>query len=214
VGAEFVWRMEDVLDLYAQPYDQQQPVVCIDERPCQLLEHKHPPISAQPGQPQRVDYQYQRNGHCNLFIAFQPLQGWRHVEVTQRRTSNDFALWLKQLVDQDFKDASKIRLVLDNLNIHTPASLYKTFQPAEAQRILQKLEFHYTPKHGSWLNMVEIELSVLARQCLARRIPDIDILKQEIEAWQKHRNKQRATVEWRFSCSDARTKLKRLYPLI
>jgi len=153
-----------VLELYAQPDDQQHPVVCVDERPCQLLEDKQAPMPPEPDQPKRVDYQYERNGTCNLFVAFQPLQGWRHVEVTERRTSADFAHWLKQLVDEWFPTALTIRLVLDNLNIHTPAALYQTFEPIEARRILQKLEFHYTPKHGSWLNMVEIELSVLARQ--------------------------------------------------
>lgn len=190
--------MEDVLTLYEQPYDQQFPVVCIDERPCQLIEDKQPPQPPQPGQPKREDYQYERNGTCNLFVAFQPLQGWRHVEVTERRTSEDFAHWLKQLVDVFFPQATRIRLVLDNLNIHTPAALYQTFAADEAQRIYQKLELHYTPRPrgypGSWLNMVEIELSVLARQCLNRRIPELDTMKQEIAAWQQQRNQQQATV--------------------
>jgi DDE superfamily endonuclease len=214
VGADFVWRMEDVLELYAQPFDEKHPVVCIDERPCQLLENKHAPLAPEPDQPQRVDYQYERNGTGNLFVAFQPLQGWRHIEVTERRTNADFAHWLKQLVEDWFPAASTIRLVLDNLNIHTPAALYQTFEPAEAQRILQKVEFHYTPKHGSWLNMVEIELSVLACQCLDRRIANMETLKQQVTAWQQQRNAQRATVNWQFTCPDARTNLKRLYPLI
>lgn len=206
--------MEDVLEMYQLPYDEQYPLVCIDERPCQLLEDKHPSIPPEPGQPERVDYQYQRNGTCNLFVAFQPLQGWRRVEVSERRTSTDFAHWLKCLVDECFPSATTIRLVLDNLNIHTPASLYQTFEAQEARRILQKLEFHYTPKHGSWLNMVEIELSILVRQCLKRRIPDLETLRQEVSAWQQQRNAQRATVDWQFTSTDARVKLERLYPVI
>lgn len=206
--------MEDVLTLYEQPYDEQFPVVCVDERPCQLTEEKQPSQPPEPGQPKREDYQYERNGTCNLFVAFQPLQGWRHVEVTQRRTSEDFAHWLKQLVDECFPQATRIRLVLDNLNIHTPAALYQTFAAEEAQRIYQKLELHYTPKHGSWLNMVEIELSVLARQCLNRRIPELDTMQQEIATWQQQRNQRQATVNWRFTKLDARDKLKRLYPAI
>lgn len=205
--------MEEVLELYAQPYDEQHPVVCIDERPCQLLQDKQVPIPPAPEHPKRVDYQYERNGTCNLFVAFQPLQGWRHVEVTERRTSTDFAHWLKQLVDEWFATAETIRLVLDNLNIHTPSALYQTFEPMEARRILQRLEFHYTPKHGSWLNMVEIELSVLARQCLDRRIANIKTLKQEVKSWENRRNARQATVDWRFTCTDARTTLKRLYPI-
>jgi transposase len=204
--------MEDVLSLYEQPYDPNYPVVCVDERPCQLIADPQPPLPVQSGSPQRYDYHYERNGTCNLFVAFQPLQGWRQVEVTERRTAEDFAHWLKRLVDEWFATATQIRLVLDNLNIHTPAALYQTFAPQEAQRILQRLEFHYTPKHGSWLNMVEIELSVLARQCLNRRIPDLTQMKQEIQAWQQQRNQQQATVQWRFTTQEARVKLRRLYP--
>lgn len=204
--------MEDVLDLYAEPYSPSHPVVCFDERPVQLLGEVHQPIPPQPGQPQRIDYEYHRNGTCNLFTYFQPLAGWRHVEVTDRRTKQDFAYCMKSLVDVHFPLAEIIRVVIDNLNIHTPAALYETFEAKEARRILKKLEFHYTPKHGSWLNQVEIELSVLSRQCLERRIPDRETLKQEITAWEESRNQARATVAWRFTTTDARVKLQRLYP--
>lgn len=166
-----MWRMEDVLELYDQPYDPDYPQVCIDERPCQLISEVRTPLPSEPGKPERYDYEYKREGTCNLFACFQPLAGWRHIQVTQQRTSQDFAHFLKYLVDVLFPMAVMIRVVLDNLNTHTPAALYQTFEPAEARRILSRLEFHYTPKHGSWLNMVEIELSVLSRQCLNRRIP-------------------------------------------
>jgi transposase len=204
--------MEDVLDLYAEPYSSFRPVVCFDERPVQLLGEVRQPFPPRPGQPQRIDYEYHRNGTCNLFTYFQPLAGWRHVEVTDRRTKQDFAYCMKSLVDVHFPLAEIIRVVIDNLNIHTPAALYETFEAKEARRILKKLEFHYTPKHGSWLNQVEIELSVLSRQCLERRIPDQETLKQEITAWEESRNQARATVAWRFTTTDARVKLQRLYP--
>jgi transposase len=204
--------MEDVLDLYAEPYSPSRPVVCFDERPVQLLGEVRQPLPPEPGQPQRIDYEYHRNGTCNLFTYFQPLAGWRHVEVTDRRTKQDFAYCMKSLVDVHFPLAKIIRVVIDNLNIHTPAALYETFEAKEARRILKKLEFHYTPKHGSWLNQVEIELSVLSRQCLERRIPDKETLKQEIAAWEESRNQARATVAWRFTTTDARAKLQRLYP--
>jgi transposase len=204
--------MEDVLDLYAEPYSPSHPVVCFDERPVQLLGEVRQPLPPQPGQPQRIDYEYHRNGTCNLFTYFQPLAGWRHVEVTERRTKQDFAYCMKSLVDVHFPLAKIIRVVIDNLNIHTPAALYETFEAKEARRILKKLEFHFTPKHGSWLNQVEIELSVLSRQCLERRIPDKETLKQEIAAWEESRNQARATVAWRFTTTDARVKLQRLYP--
>ena len=172
--------MEEVLDLYAQPYDSRFPVVCFDESPYQLVgEVRHPQLS-QPGHPQRYDYQYRRNGTCHLFMFFEPRNGWRHVEVTNRRTQHDFAQCMQQLVDGYYPEAKVIRVVVDNLNTHTPAALYETFPPAEAHRILQRVEFHYTPKHGSWLNMVEIEFSVLAGQCLQRRLPDKDTVQQEI----------------------------------
>lgn len=210
--ADFIWRMEDVLDLYAEPYDPKRPVVCFDERPYQLLGEKYEPLPMEPGQPQRVDYEYERQGRCNLFLMFQPLRGWRQVTVTKRRTHEDFAWQMKALVDELFPEAEIIRVVLDNLNTHTPAALYQTFPPEEARRLTRKLDFHYTPKHGSWLNMVEIEFSILARQCLNRRLPDLDSVRREVEAWAEARNGARATVEWRFTTADARVKLHRLYP--
>ncbi len=204
--------MEDVLDLYSQPYDSCYPQVCFDERPCQLLSEKRVPLPSQPGQPERYDYEDKRGGTCNLFAFFQPWTGWRHIKVTSQRTAIDFAHCMRDLVDKYFPRAIKVKVVLDNLNTHTPASLYKAFAPEEAKRILDRLEFHYTPKHGSWLNMVEIEFSVLSRQCLSRRISDIEMMKQETRAWVQERNQQRATVNWRFTSFDARVKLRRLYP--
>jgi transposase len=204
--------MEAVLELYRAPYDPQEPVVCFDERPVQLVSETRVPLPPEPGKPERYDYEYKREGTCNLFAFFQPLQGWRQIKVTQRRTSEDFALCMQYLVDVLFPEAARIHLVLDNLNTHTPAALYQTFSPQEALRILSKLEFHYTPKHGSWLNMVELEFSVLSRQCLERRIPSITELRQETEAWEQARNQNRATVNWRFSTVDARTRFERLYP--
>jgi transposase len=169
-------------------------------------------VNHAPGREYRYDAEYKRNGVSNLFMLFAPLQGWRHVEVTDRRTKVDWARVIKELVDEHFPEAKKIILVMDNLNTHNPSSLYEAFSPEEAKRILSKLEIHYTPKHGSWLNMAEIELSVLGRQCLSRRIPDQEALRREVNAWETHRNKQEATVDWRFSTKDARIKLKRLYP--
>lgn len=206
--------MEDVLDLYAEPYDPQRPVICFDEKPYPLIGETRLPLPATAHHPQREDYQYERNGAVNLFVYFQPLAGWRQVEVTDRRTKTDFAHQMKLLVDQLHPDAELIRLVMDNLNIHNPAALYETFPPAEARRILSKLEFHFTPKHASWLNQVEIELSVLSRQCLDRRIPDRETLDAQLQAWQAQRNQLKATVEWRFSSTDARSKLQRSYPQI
>ncbi len=182
--------MEDILDLYAEPYDPRRPVVGFDERPYQLLGEVRPPVPLQPGQPARYDSEYRHHGTCNLFLTFHPLQGWRHVDVTAQCTKRDFADCMKALVDIGFPQAGVIRVVLDNLNTHTPAALYEAFEPAEARRIARKLEFHYTPKHGSWLNMVEIELSVLLRECLERRIPDIPTLQAEIAAWEHERNAQ------------------------
>lgn len=176
MSAEFVWHMEDVLEMYAEAYKPWQPIVCFDERPCVLHADTRPTTPVQPGQAARYDYEYQRNGTCNLFMMFQPGAGWRHAKVTDQRTKTDFAQCMRDLVDVHFPHAEKIRVVLDNLNTHTPASLYTAFPPAEARRILSKLEFHYTPKHASWLNMVEIELSVLVHQCLKPRIPDMDTL--------------------------------------
>ena len=206
--------MEDLLDLYNEPYDPKRPVVCFDERPYQLVEEVRQPLPLQPGQPERYDYEYKRNGTVNLFAYFHPLAGWRHIEVTQRRTQIDFAQRMKDLVDVYFPDADVIRLVVDNLNIHNLAGLYEVFEPQEARRLVQKIELHYTPKHASWLNQVEIELSVLSRQCLDRRIPDQQTLHSEITAWEQQRNSQRATVNWRFKATDARNRLKRLYPCV
>jgi len=204
--------MEDVLAEYAQPYDPTRPQVCLDERPCQLLADSREGLPMQPGQVARYDYEYVRQGSCNLFMIFEPLTAWRTTQVTAHRKRQDFAYVLRDLVDVHFPHAKKIRVVLDNLNIHSPASLYATFEPAEALRILQKLEFHFTPKHGSWLNMVEIELSILVRQCLGQRIPDMAALQRAVTAWQQRRNAQQATIHWQFSVENARTKLSPLYP--
>lgn len=213
-SAEFVYHMEDVLDVYKRPYDPQYPVVCFDESNKQLVAEIVEPLSIEPGQPPRYDYQYERNGVCNLFMFFEPLAAWRHVEVTDRRTAIDYAQQMQYLVDVRYQDATKITVVHDQLNTHVPASLYKAFEPAEAKRILDKLEFHYTPKHGSWLDMAEIELSVLARECLDRRIPDKMTLINEVAAWELRRNQGARTVDWQFTTADARIKLKRLYPSI
>jgi len=206
--------MEDVLDVYQQPLNPAKPVVCFDERPTQLISEKRQPLPAEPGQPERYDYEYQREGTANVFAFFQPLAGWRHLKVTAQRTKADFAICMKELVDVHFLHADALRLVMDNLNTHDISSLYETFEPAEARRIARKLEIHYTPKHGSWLNMVEIELSVLSRQCLDRRIPDQTILEREVAAWEQERNQQHATVQWQFTPDIARVKLKSLYPSI
>ena len=204
--------MEDVLEIYHRPENRAHPVVCIDETSQQHIKETRQPLPMAFGMPSRYDYEYARNGVSNLFMIFAPLQGFRHVEVTERRTSIDFAHICRDLVDVHFRDAEKIILVCDNLNTHKPASLYKAFGPDEARRIAEKLAFHYTPKHGSWLNMAEIEFSVLSRQCLSRRIPDQQTLKREVQAWQNRRNERRETVQWRFTTKDARIKLKRLYP--
>jgi len=204
--------MEDTLDLYAEPYDPRYPHVCFDEVPYQLVAETRIPLPMQPGKPERYDYEYRRNGTCNLFVFFQPLAGWRQVKVTERRTKLDFAQCMKELVDVLFPEAEQIRVTLDNLNTHTPAALYEAFDAAEARRLIRKLEFHYTPKHGSWLNMAEIEISVLTGQCLDRYIPDVTILKREVAAWQEERNARQATIDWQFTTAKARDKLKRLYP--
>lgn len=213
-NAEFVYHMEDVLALYHEIYDPRYPLVCFDETSKQLIKEKRLPVPTQPGQVARYDYEYERNGTRNLFLFFEPFAGWRHVKVTERRTKRDWALCMKQLVDDFYPDAERIRVVLDNLNTHTPAALYETFAPIEARRLLDKLEFHFTPKHGSWLNMAEIEFSVLTRQCLDRRIPDADTLRREISAWETARNQSETTVNWRFTTADARIKLAQLYPSI
>ena len=204
--------MEDVLELYAEPYDPRRPKVNFDESSKQLIAETRQPLETRPGQPARFDYEYQRNGTRNLFLLTEPQAGFRHVNVTEQRTMIDFAHQMKWLVDVAYPEAEVIRVVLDNLNTHKAASLYEAFAPEEARRIIKKLEFHYTPKHGSWLNMAEIELSVLQRQCLGRRIPDEATLVRQIAAWEKARNEKQATIDWRFSVTDAREKLKRLYP--
>jgi transposase len=204
--------MEDVLELYEELYDPQKPVVCFDELPYQMVAEKRTPLPAKPGRPQRYDYEYERKGMVNIFAFFEPKGGWRHLDVTERRTAVDFALAMRRLVDERYPEAEKVRVVLDNLNTHTGAALYQAFEPEEARRILRRLEFHYTPKHASWLNMVEIELSVLSRQCLERRIPDAQRLAREIGAWERERNEGGVTVDWRFTASEAREKLARLYP--
>jgi hypothetical protein len=212
VGAEFVAALEDVLEVYAEPYDPTRPKVNLDETTKQLIKEPRQPLPAQLGRPQRYDYEYERNGTRHLFLFVAPQAGRRHVQVTEPRTKLDFAHAMQCLVDEGYPEASVIRVVLDNLNTHKIASLYEAFEPAEARRIARKLEFHYTPKHGSWLNMAEIELSILQQQCLDRRIPDADTLTREIAAWEHQRNVEQATIDWRFSVSDARKKLKRLYP--
>ena len=204
--------MEDILDLYQCPKDTLHPLVCVDETSKQHIKEIRQPLPVIKGSPHRYDAEYERNSVSNLFMIFAPLQGFRQVEVTERRTSIDFAHICRDLVDVHFPDAEKIRLVCDNLNTHKPASLYKAFEADEARRIAKKIAFHYTPKHGSWLNMAEIELSVLSRQCLSRRIADQETLKHEIQTWQSRRNERGATVNWQFTTDDARIKLKKLYP--
>ena len=204
--------MEDVLDLYAQPYDPTQPQVCFDERPVQLLGDTYAPLPMQKRRARRYDYEYEREGTANLFMMVQPLAGWRMVKTTQRRTKLDFAACMKDLVDVHFPEADVIRVVLDNLNTHNPSSLYEAFAPEEARRVLRKLDFHYTPKHGSWLNMAEIEISVLSRQCLQQRLPSLPKLESNVTAWTKRRNEQAVKISWCFNLVNARTKLARLYP--
>jgi hypothetical protein len=204
--------MEDVLAVYALPYDPLYPVVCMDESSRQLIGEVHAPIPAAPGRPARMDHEYVRNGVAQIFLEVEPLAGQRHVNVTERRTAVDWALWIKSMLDERYPDAIKVRLVLDNLNTHAPASFYQAFEPQEARRLVERLEFHYTPKHGSWLNVAEIELSVLQRQCLDRRIPDQDSMQSEIVAWEGARNNRPSKIDWQFRTSDARIKLKHLYP--
>ncbi len=206
--------MEDVLDLYGEPYDPKRPNVCFDEASKQLVAETRSPIRPKPGRRERFDYEYQRIGTRNLFMMCEPLAGWRHVAMTERRTMVDFAHQMRWLADEAYPEAEKIRVVLDNLNTQRPASLYQAFEPAEARRVLKRLEFHYTPKHGSWLNMAEIEFSVFSKQCLDRRIGDEEILKREIAALEAQRNQAQATIDWRFSTGDARVKLQHLYPSV
>lgn len=206
--------MEAVLAVYQTAYNPDIPVICIDEATKQLLQETRVPIAAQPGHPERIDYEYKRNGSANLFMVCEPMLGWRRVTVTEHRTAVDYAHLLKTLVDKDYAQVEKLVVIQDNLNTHSPASLYKAFEPSEAERILNRLDFCHTPKHGSWLNMAEIELSVLARQCLDRRIPDLPTLQREVAAWQDNRNHEETWIDWRFTTADARVKLKHLYPSI
>jgi hypothetical protein len=208
----FVAAMEDVLEVYHRPHQPDRPLVCLDETSKQLVAETREPLPMQPGQPARFDYEYKRNGTANLFMLFAPLEGWRHVKVTSQRTAIDYAHVLRDLSDTHFAEAGKIVLVQDNLNTHAPSSLYEAFEPAEARRLVERFEWHYTPKHGSWLNLAESELAVLAGQCLDRRIEDAGALAREVAAWLFRRNAGRAKVCWRFTTSDARIKLKTLYP--
>ena len=210
----FVAGMEDVLEVYQRPHDPEYPVVCVDETSKQLVAETRVPVAAKPGQPARYDYEYKRNGTANLFMIFAPLEGWRHVEVTDRHTAVDYAQILKAVADMNFPKAKKIVLVQDNLNTHKPASLYEAFPAAEARRLVERFEWHYTPKHGSWLDMAESELSVLSGQCLDRRIADKQTLTEEVAAWEKSRNKKHVKADWQFTTADARVKLKRLYPAL
>jgi hypothetical protein len=211
-SSAFVAAMEDVLEVYHRPHDPEYPVVCLDETSKQLIAETRVPIAAKPGRPARYDYEYERNGTANLFMLFAPLEGWRHVEVTDRHTAVDYARLLKELSDKHFPHAARIVLVQDNLNTHKPASLYEAFPAVEARRLVERFEWHYTPKHGSWLDMAESELSVLSTQCLNRRIPDKQMLVEEVAAWQIGRNKKHTKADWQFTTADARVKLKRLYP--
>jgi hypothetical protein len=213
-NAAFVANMEDVLEVYQRPHDPDRPVVCLDETSKQLIKETRAPIPAKSGQPARHDYEYERNGTANLFMMFAPLEGWRHVKVTDQRAAVDYAQVLKELSDTHFPDAEKIVLVQDNLNTHKPASLYEAFPAAEARRLVERFEWHYTPKHGSWLDMAESELGVLASQCLDRRIPDKQTLIAEVVAWEHRRNRHNTKADWQFTTTDARVKLKRLYPAI
>jgi hypothetical protein len=211
-SGEFVWRMEDVLEVYTRPYDPSRPLVCMDETSKQLLRDVTEGITAKPGKIERVDYEYEREGVVNLFLFCEPLAGRRWVDVTEHRTRADWAHQIKEMLDVRYPEAERVVLVMDNLNTHTPAALYEAYPPEEARRLLERLEIHYTPKHGSWLNIAEIELSVLGRQCLDRRVPDHDTLAAEIGAWEDRRNEAGGRVSWQFTAEDARIKLKRLYP--
>lgn len=206
--------MEDVLEVYHRPYDEKRPLVCLDEASKQLVGETVQPVPPEPGQPERFDYEYVRNGTANLFMASEPLLGWRHVEVTDRRTAKDFAEVLRWLVEDVHPEAERVVVVMDNLNTHTAASLYEAFPPEQARRIAERLEVHHTPKHGSWLNMAEIELSVLAGQCLDRRIGSKEELRREVEVWELDRNESQVGVNWQFTTAQARIKLRRLYPTI
>ncbi len=216
-SAAFVWRMEEVLDLYEEDYDSKRPVVCFDERPCQMLADVREPLPARPGGPgggaRLMDHEYRRGGMANVHVAFEPLTGRRRVEVTERRRKQEFAEQVRRIAEEDYPQAEKVRLVLDNLSTHTASAFYESFPAEQARRLARRVEFVHTPVHGSWLNMAEIEISALVRQCLGkRRLPDIETLQREAEAWQEERNRTGASVEWRFTTADARTKLRSLYP--
>ncbi len=213
-NAAFVANMEDVLEIYKRPYNSAIPVICMDEQPTQLIKETRRKIAVEPGKPERVDYEYERNGTAANFMFSEPLGSWRKVNVRQRRTSIDWAYEITELLDEDYAEAEKVILVCDNLNTHKIASLYEAFEPKEARRLTERLEIHYTPKHGSWLNVAEIELSVFTEQCLDRRIPDMATLQQEAKAWYRKRNARQKAVDWQFTTEKARIKLKRLYPQI
>jgi hypothetical protein len=213
-SAAFVWRMEEVLDLYEEPYDSNRPVICFDERPCQLIGEVRDPLPVKPGEVRRIDSHYERKGTCHVLMAFEPLTGWRGAWVTGRRRKREFAHSMRRLAEEVYPHAEKIRVVLDNLSTHTAAAFYETFSAETARRLARRVEFCYTPVHGSWLNMVEIELSVLVRQCLKRRLPDVETLSREVAAWEAERNWLGASVDWRFTTADARIKLRSLYPSV
>lgn len=213
-NAEFVANMEDILSLYCLAYDPEIPLVCMDEQPLQLIKEIALPLPTKPGQPRKYDYQYERNGTANNFMFTEPLGSWRKVNIRERKTMIDWAHEIKELLDVNYAHVKKVRLVCDNLNTHKIASLYEAFEPREARRLAERLEIHFTPKHGSWLNIAEIELSVLTNQCLRRRIPDLQTLKHETKCWERDRNANQKAVDWQFKTDDARIKLKRLYPQI
>ncbi len=214
VSGEFVAAMEDVLALYSMPYDARYPTVCLDEKPVVLHAAVRPSLPPAPGQVERRDYEYERHGTANLFVLVEPLAGWRHVLVTERRTKRDYAEVLRYLVEERYPDVECICVVQDNLNTHTAGALYETFPPKQVRRILASLEFHYTPKHGSWLNQAEIEISIFERGCLSRPVPNMQTLKQQVAALEAERNARRATIDWQFTARDARVKLKKLYPVV
>jgi DDE superfamily endonuclease len=213
-SADFVANMEDVLEVYRRPLDPAYPKVNMDEQPVQLVKETRQAIAASPGTPERIDYEYERNGTATNFIFTEPLAGWRKVNVRERKTAVDWAHEIRELLEVDYPMATKVILVCDNLNTHAPASLYKAFEPSVARRLLERLEIHYTPKHGSWLNIAEIELSVLTKQCLNRRMPDLETLRSETAQWARQRNAKQKSVDWQFNTDQARIKLKRLYPKI
>ena len=213
-NAEFVWKMEDVLEVYKRPYDPKHPVVCLDETSKQLIREVRMSVPSAPGQVAHYDYEYERHGVANIFMIFEPLAGQRDVEVTDRRTKMDYAECLRKISDEMYPKAEQIVLVQDNLNTHSPASLYEAFEPTEAKRLADRFELHYTPKHGSWLDMAEIELGILGRQCLSRRIDNVDELRHEVKAWETARDAAETKANWQFTTADARIKLRRLYPSV